>query len=151
MAADEPWPISSMAMTAATPMTMPSVVSADRMTLRRSARRAVFMVRTTAIMVGSSVVNRRRRCWSPGFSRCAPAKAGTPTPPPRSYNALLLSAAEHLRGEWAAARIVVARLGGADDDLHARLELVAGDLGLSAVGQADAHGDRPNQGAILHP
>ena len=30
----EPWPISVMAMTAATPMMMPSVVSAERMTLR---------------------------------------------------------------------------------------------------------------------
>ena len=38
--ADEPWPISTMAMTAATPMTMPSVVSADRITLRRKARMA---------------------------------------------------------------------------------------------------------------
>ena len=33
-----PWPISVMAITAATPMTMPSVVNAERMTLRRSAR-----------------------------------------------------------------------------------------------------------------
>ncbi len=37
MAALEPSPISAMAMTAATPMTMPSVVSAERMMLRRSA------------------------------------------------------------------------------------------------------------------
>ena len=36
MALDEPWPISIMAITAATPMMMPSVVRADRMTLRRS-------------------------------------------------------------------------------------------------------------------
>ena len=34
MALDEPLPISIMAMTAATPMTMPSVVKAARMTLR---------------------------------------------------------------------------------------------------------------------
>ena len=41
MAADEPLPISIMAMTAATPMMMPSVVSAARMMLRRRARNAV--------------------------------------------------------------------------------------------------------------
>ena len=43
--ADEPWPISIMAMTAATPMTMPSVVRAERMTLRRSAWRGHAAVR----------------------------------------------------------------------------------------------------------
>ncbi len=37
----EPWPISVMAMTADTPMMMPSVVRAERITLRRKARRAV--------------------------------------------------------------------------------------------------------------
>ena len=41
----EPWPISVMAMTAATPMMMPSVVSAERMTLRRRARKAVRRMR----------------------------------------------------------------------------------------------------------
>ena len=41
MALEEPWPISIMAMTAATPMTMPSVVRAARMTLRRRPCRAV--------------------------------------------------------------------------------------------------------------
>ena len=44
MAVDEPLPISIMAMTAATPMTMPSVVSAARIGLRRRARRAVATV-----------------------------------------------------------------------------------------------------------
>ena len=34
-----------MAMTAATPMMMPSVVRAERMTLRRRARKAVRMMR----------------------------------------------------------------------------------------------------------
>ena len=35
MAVEEPWPISTMVITAAMPMTMPSVVSAARMMLRR--------------------------------------------------------------------------------------------------------------------
>src|SRR5438067_2277547 len=39
-AAFDPWPISTIAMTAATPMTMPSVVRADRMILRLRALRA---------------------------------------------------------------------------------------------------------------
>ncbi len=43
-ALDEPWPISIMAMTAATPMTMPSVVRAARRTLRRRPPRAVWRV-----------------------------------------------------------------------------------------------------------
>ena len=41
MALEEPLPISIMAMTAATPMTMPSVVRAARMTLRLRPCRAV--------------------------------------------------------------------------------------------------------------
>ena len=41
----EPWPISVMAMTADTPMTMPSVVSDERITLRRRARSAVLTMR----------------------------------------------------------------------------------------------------------
>ena len=41
----DPFPISIMAMTAATPMTMPSVVSAARMTFLRKARIAVLKVR----------------------------------------------------------------------------------------------------------
>ena len=41
MAFDEPLPISIMAITAPTPMTMPRVVNAARMGLRRSARKAV--------------------------------------------------------------------------------------------------------------
>src|SRR5579862_5758521 len=45
MALDDPLPISIMAMTAATPMTMPSVVRAARMRLRRSAMVAVRQVR----------------------------------------------------------------------------------------------------------
>ena len=45
MAAEEPAPISIMAMTAATPMTMPSVVSMARIGLRRSAFSAVRIVR----------------------------------------------------------------------------------------------------------
>ena len=45
MTAEAPLPISIMAMTAATPMMMPSVVRPARMGLRRRARRAVFMVR----------------------------------------------------------------------------------------------------------
>jgi hypothetical protein len=44
-AVEEPWPMFSMAMTAATPMMMPRAVSDDRITLRRSARRAVIRVR----------------------------------------------------------------------------------------------------------
>src|SRR5262245_50430585 len=39
-----PWPISVMAMTAATPMTMPSVVNAERMTLRPKACKAIRQV-----------------------------------------------------------------------------------------------------------
>jgi hypothetical protein len=45
MAMDEPLPISIIAITAAMPMTMPSVVSTARVTFRRSARKAVFRVR----------------------------------------------------------------------------------------------------------
>ena len=45
MAAEEPAPISIMAMTAPTPMTMPSVVSMARIGLRRSALKAVRAVR----------------------------------------------------------------------------------------------------------
>ena len=45
MECDEPRPISIMAMTAAMPMMMPRQVSTDRMTLRRSACRAVRMMR----------------------------------------------------------------------------------------------------------
>src|SRR6187200_873021 len=45
IAVDEPWPISIMAITAATPMMMPSVVSTDRRTLRRRASTASFNVR----------------------------------------------------------------------------------------------------------
>ncbi len=45
MAADEPAPISIMAMTAPTPMTIPSVVSSARMGLRMSAIRAVRSTR----------------------------------------------------------------------------------------------------------
>ena len=45
MAAEEPSPISIMAMTAPTPMTMPSVVSMARIGLRRSAVMAVRTVR----------------------------------------------------------------------------------------------------------
>src|SRR5262245_6422595 len=41
----DPWPMPTMAMTAATPMMMPSVVRAERMTLRLRAFRAVFRVR----------------------------------------------------------------------------------------------------------
>ena len=44
-AVEEPCPISTMAMTAATPMMMPSVVSVERMTLRRSALTAMMNVR----------------------------------------------------------------------------------------------------------
>jgi hypothetical protein len=44
-AALAPWPISTMAMTAATPMTMPSVVSAERMTFRLSDLKARSSVR----------------------------------------------------------------------------------------------------------
>ncbi len=40
-----PWPISRMAMTAATPMMTPSVVRPVRMTLRVSALRAMPIVR----------------------------------------------------------------------------------------------------------
>jgi hypothetical protein len=49
--ADEPWPMSTIAMTAATPITMPSVVSAERMTLRRNARMATRSVLKKAIGV----------------------------------------------------------------------------------------------------
>jgi len=45
MAAEEPVPISIMAMTAPTPMTMPRVVSSARIGLRRSAVMAVLAVR----------------------------------------------------------------------------------------------------------
>ncbi len=51
MALDEPRPISIMAMTDATPMMIPSVVRAARMTLRRrplSAVRSTRLVRTRA-------------------------------------------------------------------------------------------------------
>ena len=44
MAMDAPLPISIIVITAATPMTMPSIVSIVRMTLRRSALKAVFRV-----------------------------------------------------------------------------------------------------------
>jgi len=44
-AAEEPAPISIMAITAATPIMMPSVVSKARIGLRRRARSAVRMVR----------------------------------------------------------------------------------------------------------
>jgi hypothetical protein len=36
----DPWPISTIAITAATPITIPSVVRADRKTFRRKARKA---------------------------------------------------------------------------------------------------------------
>ena len=49
MALLEPWPISIIAITAPTPMTMPRVVSTARITLRRSARSAVLSVRNTLI------------------------------------------------------------------------------------------------------
>ena len=39
-----PLPISIIVMTAAMPITMPSIVSSDRVTLRRSATRAVFRI-----------------------------------------------------------------------------------------------------------
>ena len=45
MALDEPLPISIIAMTAAMPMTIPSVVRSDRMMLRRRARNAVRKMR----------------------------------------------------------------------------------------------------------
>src|SRR6266436_5837581 len=45
IAVDDPWPISVMAITAPTPMMMPSVVRAERMTLRRRARMAVRRMR----------------------------------------------------------------------------------------------------------
>ena len=45
MAVDDPRPISIMAMTAATPMMMPSVVRAARMTFRRRPMRAVLSMR----------------------------------------------------------------------------------------------------------
>ena len=45
IAREDPFPISIMAITAATPITIPSVVSAARMTFRRNARMAVLKVR----------------------------------------------------------------------------------------------------------
>src|SRR3954466_14714763 len=42
---DDPWPMLLMAITAPTPIIMPSVVSTARITLRRRARRAIFSVR----------------------------------------------------------------------------------------------------------
>jgi hypothetical protein len=45
MAAEDPVPISIMAMTAPTPITMPRVVSNARIGLRRSALKAVHAVR----------------------------------------------------------------------------------------------------------
>ncbi len=44
MARDAPWPISIIVITDATPMIMPRVVSTVRITLRRSALKAVFRV-----------------------------------------------------------------------------------------------------------
>ena len=55
----EPWPISVMAITAATPMTMPSVVRAERKTLRRMAVVAMPKVRGK-----SRNTSRRRGCAS---------------------------------------------------------------------------------------
>ena len=45
IAVDDPWPISIMVMTAPTPITMPSMVRAERMTLRRRACTAIRSVR----------------------------------------------------------------------------------------------------------
>src|SRR6266545_911868 len=62
-----PWPISVMAMTADTPMTMPRVVSADRITLRCRALRAIFRVRIRALIADAPfvVATDERRGLSP--------------------------------------------------------------------------------------
>src|SRR4051794_26486665 len=61
-AALEPWPISVMAITAATPMTMPRAVSAERRALRRKARSAVRRMRKSFFMLG----NLARSSWQVG-------------------------------------------------------------------------------------
>src|SRR5262245_55019688 len=74
MAVFEPSPISAMAMTAATPMTMPSVVNAERMTLRRRACRAIFAVWSSFIKTSAPILldrglPRSANVSSPGFPR----------------------------------------------------------------------------------
>src|SRR5262245_28825704 len=61
---EEPWPISIMAMTADTPMTMPKVVRAERMMLRRRAFKAIFSVRLNFLMGALSLERERRRSRS---------------------------------------------------------------------------------------
>src|SRR5262245_16131432 len=50
----DPWPISTMAITAATPITMPSVVRAERRTFRLSASRATRTVGGRIVIARSS-------------------------------------------------------------------------------------------------
>ncbi len=53
-AASAPRPILTIAITAATPMTMPSVVNAERSTLRRNARSAASTVMRSSFMTEGS-------------------------------------------------------------------------------------------------
>src|SRR5262245_39372149 len=48
-----PWPMLTMAMTAATPMMMPRVVRSERMALRRNARSAILIVISSRCMRAS--------------------------------------------------------------------------------------------------
>src|SRR2546423_1299049 len=49
-----PWPSATMAITAATPMMMPSIVSVERILLRASARSAIRIVAISSIIHGAA-------------------------------------------------------------------------------------------------
>src|SRR5512146_2873835 len=54
-----PWPTPTIAMTAATPMMMPSMVRLERILFRASARQAIFRMAMMSIAILGSILKRR--------------------------------------------------------------------------------------------